>query len=204
MKIYTKTGDKGETGLFGGARVTKDCVTLQVVGALDELNAVLGIVVTVIPNECEGSLGRSLIKIQRELFKFGAEVASRQIKSQNSDIKNIDRETTKIGKNKSSPKNKLLNSIGERDIFSLEKSIDEMWGELPELKNFILPGGCIASVHLHQARTICRRAERELVAFGKICPLRPELFQYLNRLSDWLFCAARYANFKSGAEEIIV
>lgn len=192
MKIYTKTGDAGETGLFGGGRVTKDCITMQVVGELDELNAAIGIAVAVIPTEAEESLDHILIKIQRDLFKVGVEVASGQTEGIRYQVSGCELQVIS---------SKL---ISEKEIVELEKSIDVLWDELPKLKNFIIPGGHIASAQLHLARAICRRAERALVAFGKTISLRPELYQYLNRLSDWLFTAARWVNFKTGEKENLV
>ncbi len=175
-KIYTKTGDTGETSLLGGERVTKDCITLQVVGEIDELNSTIGEVVAhlfgALPTEF-------LVKIQHDLFKVGAEVVSLQAKLGDGLVK-----------------------IGEEEIKELEENIDNYWKDLPELKNFILPGGCLSGAHLHHARTICRRVERELVTFGKEQNVRPELYKYLNRLSDYLFTAARWVNFQEGVEEV--
>ncbi|MFA7654321.1 MAG: cob(I)yrinic acid a,c-diamide adenosyltransferase [Candidatus Magasanikbacteria bacterium] len=191
LKIYTKTGDQGETSLLGGGRVTKDCITMQVAGELDELNATLGVVASVIArpkgskqSQCSQRVASSSLslllaitkKIQCDLFKVGAEVVSGQIKNQKAKIKK-----------------QIV--ISEKEILELEKSIDEMSAQLPELRNFILPGGSEVSAQLHLARAICRRAERALVAFGQEQKIRAELYQYLNRLSDWLFIAARYVNF---------
>jgi len=175
-KIYTKTGDAGETSLLGGDRVTKDCITLQVVGEIDELNSKIGEAVAHLFGSSQTEL---LVKIQRDLFKVGAEVASLQ---------------TKVGEG--------LAKIGEKEIKELEDNIDSCSEDLPELKNFILPGGCLAGAHLHHARTICRRTERVLVALGHEKNIRPDLFKYLNRLSDYLFVAARWVNYQEGVEEI--
>jgi len=194
-KIYTKTGDAGETSLLGGERVTKDCITMQVVGELDELNAALGVTLSVIPSEVDGSLVVLLRKIQSDLFRVGAEVAVVQFVIpakagiQGDMIGRLD------------PHLREDDIIGKLEISELEQSIDEMSAALPKLKNFILPGGAAAAAYLHLARAICRRVERALVAFGKKQKLRPELYQYLNRLSDWLFTAARYVNFKLGIKE---
>mgnify|MGYP001574001722 FL=1 len=196
MKIYTKTGDKGETGLLGGKRVDKNCLEIQLIGEVDELNASLGAALvslrgekrrgnlrvgTTTHRDCLASLAMTIQNIQRDLFKIGAEVASLQ-----------------------TPLSESVEKINSSRVAETEKMIDEFWSELPELKNFILPGGSEAGAHLHLARTICRRLERELVAFGKTVPLRPELYIYLNRLSDFLFAAARWVNFKAGEEEIKV
>ncbi len=176
IKIYTKTGDTGETSLLGGERVTKDCITLQVVGEIDELNSKIGEAVA----HLFGSLlTEFLVKIQHDLFKVGAEVAALQ---------------TTVGEG--------LVKVGEEEIKELEENIDSCSEDLPELKNFILPGGCLAGAHLHHARTICRRTERVLVTLGKEQTVRPELYKYLNRLSDYLFTAARWVNFQEGVEEI--
>jgi len=184
MSIYTKTGDKGATSLLTGERVSKDCINLQVVGALDELNAVLGMIVCELAVKAD-DFGRLLARIrtiQKDLFKAGSEIASSQLASELTDLKLID-------------KNK---------IESLEKEIDDMWADLPALKNFILPGGSAVSARLQLARAVCRRAERDLVGLSKQTKVREELFMYLNRLSDYLFTAGRWVNYKSGREEIIV
>ncbi|MDO8509912.1 MAG: cob(I)yrinic acid a,c-diamide adenosyltransferase [bacterium] len=179
IKIYTKTGDAGETSLLGGERVTKDCIALQVVGEIDELNSQLGDVVAHLYGEDPSEF---LQDIQRDLFKAGAEVASLQNEA--------------VGK--------TLNKISSDQIKKLEEAIDEYSAGLPELKNFILPGGSVVGAHIHHARTICRRTERALVAMGKEIKIRPELFEYFNRLSDYLFTTARWVNYKEGAEEIVV
>ena len=176
MKIYTKTGDTGQTSLLGGARTDKDCINLMVIGEIDELNAELGMARALLGVEVPAEFLR---KISRDLFKVGSELAA----TQNENV------------------SASLDKISEKEIFELEKEIDEMWGELPELKNFILPGGCLAAASLHKARAICRRAERALITFGREIKLRPELYQYINRLSDYLFATARFVNFKDNIEE---
>ena len=163
---------------MSGERVPKDCITLRVVGELDELNSLLGLAVGLL--RTKNLELRTIIEVQKDLFKLGSEIASIQ------ELKN-------------STQNLIL--VGENNIQVLENEIDKMWAELPELKNFILPGGSGASAHLHLARTVCRRAERELVFFGKEKEVRKEVYQYLNRLSDFLFAVARYVNFKLGEEE---
>jgi cob(I)alamin adenosyltransferase len=182
-KIYTKTGDEGETSLLGGNRVSKSCVEMEVIGELDELNAALGIVLSLRGPASGGDVATPwlvefLQSIQRDLFKIGSEIASLQ-----------------------TPLNERIEKIGEDKVLELENKIDELWSELPELKNFILPGGSAVGAHLHLARTVCRRAERQLVAFGKNTPVRPELYKYLNRLSDLLFAAARWVNYREGINE---
>ena len=137
----------------------------------------------------EGSLSQFLQSIQRDLFKIGSELAGLQTSLEN------------------------IEKIGQDKIVAMEKMIDKFWSELPELKNFILPGGSTTGAHLHLARVICRRVERSLVSFCQSLKsedrspkpnLRPELYMYLNRLSDFLFAAARWVNFKAGEEEMKV
>ncbi len=177
-KIYTKTGDTGETGLLGGKRIGKDSAEMNLIGEVDELNAALGVAVLFITEE---KLKLFLQDIQRDLFKVGAELAALQ--------------TTMLQR---------LEKVGSSRVGEMEKMIDEFWAQLPELTKFILPGGSPAGAHLHLARVICRRVERELVSFGQTTALRPELYVYLNRLSDFLFASARWVNFKAGEEEIKV
>lgn len=177
-KIYTKSGDGGNTVLLGGEKVTKDCISLQVVGEMDELNSTLGEVVAHLENAAPSDF---LIQIQKDLFRAGAEIAA--------------------GQNATAFKGE---KISEKEIGVLENKMDEYATVLPELKNFILPGGSLSGAHLHHARTICRRAERALVALGKTQTVRAEMYKYFNRLSDYLFMAARWVNFqaKIGEEKI--
>lgn len=184
MSIYTKTGDKGETSLLGGKRVSKSCLEMQVIGEIDELNACLGVIVALFNGHAESNeevMSKFLQSIQRDLFKVGAELASLQ-----------------------SPLGDKINKIDNTRVGEMEVYIDKFWAELPELKNFILPGGSLAGAEIHRARTVCRRAERQLVDFSKNNPIRSELSIYINRLSDFLFALARLVNSKEGAEEIIV
>ncbi len=174
-KIYTKTGDNGETSLLGGERVAKDCITLQVVGEIDELNSKMGEVVAHLWEEEPAGF---LKKIQQDLFKTGAEIASLQTEF-----------------------NSKITKIGQEEIHELENHIDSHSEQLPELNNFILPGGNLSAAHLHHARTICRRVERALVSLGKEKEVRSELYVYFNRLSDYFFTAARWINWNDGVEE---
>lgn len=162
MRIYTKTGDSGTTGLVGGARVSKSDSRIAAIGDVDELNALIGVART------HGSeLDTELQRIQNWLFDLGAELATpAESKFANETI------------------------VGEHARV-LEESIDSMNEILSPLKNFILPGGTPVAASLHHARTVCRRAERSVIAFGDV---RPELNRFLNRLSDWLFVAARFEN----------
>ena len=174
MKIYTKTGDQGETGLLGGDRVHKDSVRIEAIGAFDELNAYLGICIVNLSDE---KLKAQVTRTQNDIFDIGSELAC-------------------------PPGGKFdLSSVSSKEIELLESEIDAMQTELPELKAFILPGGTAAAAHLHFARTLCRRAERRLLTLHRINPLRNELIIYVNRLSDWMFCCARFANYQVGAPE---
>ncbi|MEK7528260.1 MAG: cob(I)yrinic acid a,c-diamide adenosyltransferase [Patescibacteria group bacterium] len=175
-KLYTKSGDKGESGLFGGARVSKTHQRLKAYGTLDEVSAVLGIVLSF---EVDDALTRPLLsKIQSELLTIGCHLAS---------------------------VNKVpgVRDITEEDITHMEKIIDSLDEKLPELKNFILLGGGAAGSHLHLARTICRRAERETVQLSAQEAIDPYIVKYLNRLSDLLFILARYENDRIGKKEEI-
>ena len=185
MKIYTKTGDKGETSLLGGKRVSKSCLAMRVIGEVDELNASLGVVVARLdkmdPTEEIENLANFVQTIQRDLFKVGAELAAIQ-----------------------GPLENQVEKVDGLRVEEMERYVDLFWGQMPELRNFILPGGSIAGAEIHKARTTCRRVERHLVDFAKTTPLRPELNVYINRLSDFLFAAARFINAREGVEEIVV
>lgn len=179
MKIYTKKGDTGETGLLGGARVRKTHPRIEAYGTLDELNSVLGVAVAILKTGPIEGLGADLIRIQGEIFSLGAELA------------------TPAGRQTPS------RLIDESDIQRLETSVDAMEEELAPLSSFILPGGSILAAQIHIARTIARRAERatvEIVQQGE--SLRPEVLRYLNRLSDYLFVVARFVNLKTGDDDV--
>jgi cob(I)alamin adenosyltransferase len=179
LKIYTKKGDGGETSLFGGGRVRKCEPRVGAYGDLDELNAALGLAASLLL-EGQNPLRQELLGIQRTLFGLAGEVAT--------------------AKPEAVPK--LRNRIDDESTLALERSIDRMESELPPLDRFILPGGAPASAALHLSRTICRRAERSLVALHAGEPLRAEVLRFVNRLSDWLFVASRWINAKEGGEEI--
>ena len=172
-KIYTKTGDKGSTGLIGGVRVSKDASRVRAYGEVDELNAALGFARSQLAH---GSPPDAILeRIQNELFELGAELADPK------------------------PKPRL----GSDRVRKLESEIDAMTAELPELKAFILPGGSAAGAALHWARAVCRRAEREVVALTREEKTHAEAVVYLNRLSDHLFTLARAVNRRSGASETL-
>ena len=167
MKIYTKTGDGGETGLFGGPRVFKDDPRVEAYGDVDELNAVLGLVRC---ESIEASIDQLLATIQNELFDLGAELASQE------------------------PDRMGTRRVTASQVSVLESAIDEYDARLPPLKNFILPGGIRPAALLHLARTVCRRAERRVVTLGRREPVSVEIVVYLNRLSDLLFVLSRAVN----------
>lgn len=180
MKIYTKHGDQGETGLFGGARVPKDHLRIQAYGTLDELNAALGLALATQPGmlSLAATVAARLRRVQSEIFQLGAELAT------------------------PSGKTVPILLVDLSNVEEQEKEIDEMEKMLAPLKAFILPGGCPVAAQLHLARTICRRAERELVILHRSEPLRPAVLQYVNRLSDYLFVTSRYVNHLAKIDDI--
>jgi cob(I)alamin adenosyltransferase len=174
MRIYTRTGDSGMTGLYGGGRVAKNDPRIAAYGAIDELNAQLSVCrAAVLPPEVDDILGR----MQHELFALGAELSSPA----------------------SSPG---LDLLDEAEVTALEQAIDRFEAELAPLKTFILPGGSPGSAALHVARATCRRAEREVVALTTTAEVRPTILKYLNRTSDLLFVLARYANHAAGVPDV--
>ncbi len=178
MRIYTKTGDSGETGLFGGPRVEKDHVRVEAYGTVDELNAVLGVCLTVITEpETMGLLQR----IQNDLFDVGSDLA------------------TPPDAKKSARDRRI--SVTAEQVEDLERQIDRFEADLKPLRNFILPGGCPAAAHLHHARCVCRWAERRTVTLMRTEDINPDLLKYLNRLSDLLFVMARWMNHDTGVDE---
>jgi cob(I)alamin adenosyltransferase len=173
LKIYTKTGDLGQTSLFGGTRVSKDDARIEAYGTVDELSSFLGVArASQIPAEVDAVLEQ----VQRDLFDVGAHLAS--------------------------PGTSRFAGVDAQRIAELEQSIDAMERELAPLTNFILPGGSLAAAHLHVARTVCRRAERRVVALSDESPATLSTIAYLNRLSDYLFVAARFANSRAGRADV--
>ncbi len=176
MKIYTKTGDGGETGLFGGGRVRKSDLRVSAYGEVDELNAAVGVVRSGVEDpEIEAHLAR----IQDELFCVGAELATPHGVKARSAIPAVDAGWTS----------------------RLETAIDAWEAQLPPLTKFVLPGGTRTAAALHLARCTCRRAERLVVALAAEAEVAPAVLAYLNRLSDFLFVAARVANHRAGRRE---
>ena len=178
FKIYTKTGDKGTTSLIGGTKVSKSHLRIEAYGTVDELNSYTGLCRDIFDDTTSQ---HTLKEIQDRLFTIGSSLAcdpEKEPKMQIPDLK-------------------------EQDVELLEKEIDRMNEVLPEMKNFILRGGHPAVSHLHIARCVCRRAERNTVRLKEVgSPVETIVIQYLNRLSDYLFVLSRYAAYKLGAEEI--
>ena len=174
FRIYTKTGDQGETGLFGGKRLPKNHLRIEAYGTVDELNAFLGL----LRDYSQGDTANVLKAIQDRLFTIGANLASDPDKTM------------------------AVPDIHESDIEVLEKEIDRMNDELPPLKNFILPGGHPQVSQCHLARCVCRRAERRVVALSQEEYVLPILIKYLNRLSDYLFVLGRMIAKENGVEEV--
>jgi cob(I)alamin adenosyltransferase len=176
VKIYTKTGDSGETSLFDNTRVSKSDVRVDAYGEVDELNATLGAARAA---GLDDDLNAVLEEVQKELFAIGARLADPS--------KRIAARITKV-------------EVADTQASRLEATIDRLEQELPPLRRFILPGGSPAGALLHLARTVCRRAERRVVALPDA--VDPAIVVYLNRLSDLLFVVARAANHRSGVPEI--
>ncbi len=176
MKIYTKTGDKGKTSLIGGTRVPKHHMRIEAYGTVDELNSWLGVIRDLTHNEAVKNL---LKEIQDRLFTVGSALAA-------------DPEHSKM----------ILPDIKPADVETLELDMDRMNESLPELKNFILPGGHLTASYCHVARCVCRRAERLVVELASKDTVDELVIKYMNRLSDHLFVLARYLAHNDGAEEI--
>jgi len=185
-RIYTRTGDRGETGLIGGRRVSKDDARVEAYGALDELNSAIGAARAFLAGaagafpagaaDARADLAAACDQIQRDLFALGAEIAA-------------------PGKEGQGPR------VAATDVDALEAWIDRFDAALPALRVFILPGGTPGGALLHVARTVARRAERRVVTLSRAEPLNPEILRYLNRLADLLFVLARAANARAGVTE---
>jgi len=172
MKIYTKTGDKGFTSLTGGKRVRKDDQMVEAYGTVDEANSMLGLAISRIDDPNLEKVKSMLVEVQKDLFHVGAELSTPQ------DVK-------------------VYWPLSAEQVNKIEKYIDDLDGELPELRNFILPGGTEVAAVLHVARSIIRRAERSAIEINN-----EQVLSYLNRCSDFLFVAARWINLKEGEQEL--
>lgn len=170
-RLYTRTGDEGTTGLFGGKRVPKSHARLDAYGTLDELNSVIG-VLRLHVSEASGAQAR-LPEVQQDLFVIGAVLATPS------------EQLPRLGQKMTRP---------TWEIAAMEADIDRLSALAPPMMNFVLPGGCPASAYAHWARTLCRRAERDAVALSALDPLPASVLTYLNRLSDWLFALSRAEN----------
>ncbi len=177
-KVYTKTGDGGETALADGSRVAKSSPRVVAYGEVDEVNSAVGLARTA--GLVEG-LDEVLGKVQNELFHLGSELSAPAAAGIPGELPRVEAE----------------------HVAYLERSMDALMTELPALENFVLPGGSAGGAALHLARAVCRRAERAVVALAAAETVRPEALAYLNRLSDWLFVAARYENRAAGAPDVL-
>jgi cob(I)alamin adenosyltransferase len=175
MKIYTRTGDDGTTGLLGAARVPKHDARVEAYGCVDELNAALGVARAL---DTGGLLAADLARVQESLFQVGAELAT-------SDARMLEK----------------LARVTDADVAALEGVIDRLEADLAPLTRFVLPGGTPLAAQLHFARTVCRRAERRVTALAERESLEPRLVRWLNRLADLLFVMARWANRRGGVAE---
>jgi cob(I)alamin adenosyltransferase len=177
VRIYTRTGDRGQTGLFGGERVSKADPRVEAYGTVDELNSLLGLVGA----KVGGELSEMLAQVQGRLFQVGAELATARA------------DDPRLAAH--------LPRVAAAHVEALEAWIDRLQQDLPPLGGFVLPGGGEAGALLHVARAVCRRAERRVVALAERSPVNPEILRYLNRLGDFLFVAARWVNHRAGTPE---
>lgn len=179
MKIYTKTGDDGTTGLFNGVRVSKNDLRVECYGTVDELNSLIGVCYSM---EANDEIKTDLEKVMHKLFRLATDLAT--------------------------PSNPAplfpIQRINEEDVIYLEQLIDKYDSELPELRNFIYPTGTNSSSFLQLSRTVARRAERLIISLMEKDDVNLVIVKFVNRLSDYLFTAARYSNYKAGVEEKIL
>jgi cob(I)alamin adenosyltransferase len=182
-RIYTRAGDKGETSLLSGDRISKDDVRVESYGAVDELISALGVAKV----HSSPRIADYIHSIQQTLFYVNSELATNPeaLESNNKSLQNLKR-------------------INANDVEDLEKIADELSEKLPLLKNFVIPGGTKAAAFLHMCRTVCRRAERRVISLAKLHPVNEELIRYLNRLSDLLFVFSRFENIEEGDGDQII
>jgi len=177
MSIYTKFGDKGRTSLYGGKTVSKGSIRVEAYGNLDELNSFLGVVVVGLKDK---TIKTEILKIQNDLFEIGSSIAST-----------------------ATNKHKKLGVYLKKRVKNFEAEIDDLTKKMPELENFILPGGLATGSNFHFARTIARRAERRIVVLAEKEKILSEVLVYLNRLSDLLFTYARFINYEEKQKEVV-
>lgn len=177
-RLYTGGGDDGTTSLVGGERAGKDSLRLDAYGTVDEFSAFLGVVASC--DDCEPEVREFINAVQNRLFDIGGYLASRPGGSGLPPVAGLADESRRI-----------------------EREIDILDDRTPKIRAFVLPGGCMSASHAHVARTVCRRAERRIIALSKEEEVDSEVIRYFNRLSDYLFILARYLNFRAGVEEII-
>ncbi|MDG2032025.1 MAG: cob(I)yrinic acid a,c-diamide adenosyltransferase [Phycisphaerales bacterium] len=182
MKLYTRTGDDGSTGLFGGARVRKDHVRIEAYGTVDELNGLLGLALAACTGEDDGSrhLLELLGPIQSRLFDLGADLATPA----------------------DSPHADKVRRLAETEVAELENLIDDIDGRNDEIRAFVMPGGSELAARLHVARGACRRSERAIVSLADVDEVNPATIRFMNRLSDLLFASARFANKSLGIADV--
>ena len=176
--LYTRTGDQGMTSLVDGSRAPKDSVRIEAYGEIDELSSAIGLISAC--KDCPELIKGQIAEIQNLMFEIGGYLATPVADDTNPALQGL-----------------------EGDISKIEGWIDVLDEMTPKIRSFVLPGGCEAACRCHLARTVCRRAERRIIALAKESYVDPLLISYINRLSDYLFIAARYLNFESGVEEII-
>ncbi len=177
--LYTRTGDTGTTSLVGGTRVKKNSVRLEAYGTLDEFSSTLGCILS--DPDCNAEVKGQLLEIQSMLFNLGSYLATEEPEGEQPEV----------------------NGLAADDLERLEGWIDTLDEQTPKLKLFVLPGGCMLAARAHVSRTVCRRAERRILDLAEQAYVSPMLIRYINRLSDYLFAAARYFNFLAGVEEIV-
>ena len=177
-RVYTRTGDDGTTALGGGQRVAKDSPRIAAFGTVDELSSQIGVAIAC---GLDPELSGELLRVQNELFHLG------------SDLCILEEDKARFP----------VPTIEERHVLALESLMDRLGEEVGALQNFILPGGSAGAAQLHVARTVCRRAERELVALSRVEPIGPWTLRYLNRLSDALFVVARAENHRRGVADVL-
>lgn len=181
MKLYTRLGDDGTTSLYGGKRVMKDDIRIEVSGEIDELNAHIGLLAT----SCNAEVSRFLAEIQARLFIIGSSLSS-----------TAGNRTWRVGKDVQGE-----GCLGREEIARLEHETDRLQSIVPALDTFVLPGGSVAAAQAHVCRTVCRRVERRLVTLSREEHIDSLLMQFVNRLSDYFFSLALYLNFIEGCDE---